>query len=1399
MSSFASRAVRLARPRRLARALTGRGVASSTGPAAISGLLGSWDAASSVVTVARDGTGALAVDGDLVGRVTDLSGNVRHLEASADGTRPTFETNWLNSGLSCFRFASGKNLFNTAAAAVLAGVDQPYTVFYVALKDQDDAERYLGALTSSSQTNCDVNHRYVGSHTVADLPVVRMFHRSNAGGGTNTFNSPAGYGGMMVSVYCFIYTGTRHKVYQNGFLVIDEAATTGTFTFTHFSLGCSWDGTTQTGQGNLISAASLYAGALSDANRQAVEAYYANRIGLPYSAGATLARRFFWLGDSRFERFEGAPAQDGEVVSRRVARLCLPTETIHIVRALSGSTLAGADTSDLTEQWADTDDMVADGDCVLLNCGVNDIRLNATIQGDSTPFTTTDGIVDGTYWPQFVAIADDVLVENCDCIVDAMIPAWSGTWTGGEHHAVDRWNTLLKQWAGRYDRAVYNGEVLDAVTTNGFLNVADSSDSLHLNSSGHPKHAGTLLPHIAHLRVDPRDNANLVRWYSARMGVLFDDTDPIGDAGLELQDRSTIEDHAAQPTVGSRPTWQLGEAASNFQATVLFDGTNDFLSFGTVSLADEWTIILACDHDVSGNGTILAKSGATTCIRYLSGGSIAISNSIGDTVTFTPVSELEAFDVVVLRSDGRCWVNGVEATADSVLTGNLSLDTIGNLVANYFKGSVGDILIYDTALSDTVMREQATYIATKYGNGLLVNELAALGIDDTDLTTKTDVTDFIARFAEIVVNPSTVSASTRRYLTTGSFMPPELGSDGDVGARHLLYWLDRLLKRNKASNGGSFAYTGRLSEMDGWGEAAPDNLTDADPLGLVTTLEALGVRVVIIDHDAVDDLDASSRDGVVRCNRDGASDEPCTTLGLTPKSYSGLGGASDDLLYDVTNVYRYRFFKTLVDWNERNGSRLRYPDAAVESMTLIRATASTHVVNVENQLGCTVASQAQNTSITIRGYPGEWPQIWCGNSTDSDETPTTVAGGSSTPYTFNVGPAVDKYRDDIHWRNIWFHGKRLTAFDDYIFAERIIHDSGFGVRKSIRFCQFTDCQPIRHDEPSGPTEFIDFAFSARGGDSSYTAVQSNSTGFVFDSNYVEPAPDTFPLPLASESGLIGFTITLAGTDQRFTRNRIDGRNIRSPLRLSSATRPYVADNSIEAPYYKIIFCFECTDPIFERNYLYGNGGLAGATEAAGLDLAGSNGTIVRHNVIWVNETIIEGASCILIRPGETSSGNLDLLDDTHIYGNILFGAGVSIGYVSGWSDSDGARNDVQNMILEQNVIHGFPAANDAVVAAPVRIKLDGTLQASLGNAVRENNITRASGTAAIKMRTSHPTATDIAVTDTVDGITDNTADAVTFTNSANGDFRITNNGVWAGWLSSDMPFNAALSKAWTPD
>ncbi|RIK74731.1 MAG: hypothetical protein DCC68_22540, partial [Planctomycetota bacterium] len=151
------------------------------------------------------------------------------------------------------------------------------------------------------------------------------------------------------------------------------------------------------------------------------------------------------------------------------------------------------------------------------------------------------------------------------------------------------------------------------------------------------------------------------------------------------------------------------------------------------------------------------------------------------------------------------------------------------------------------------------------------------------LTTHALATAFISDFVAVMNNPRLALPNAYVGLIEEWFT-------GYLGAADMLYHLDRLLKASKATIG----YTDRLSEAGGdWGEAGPTTLTDADPLGLVATLEALSCNVAIIDPQAVDDGDATSRDGPVIVTYQSGSNNTCTLLdGTTAKTYNDGDGAS---------------------------------------------------------------------------------------------------------------------------------------------------------------------------------------------------------------------------------------------------------------------------------------------------------------------------------------------------------------------------------------------------------------------------------------------------------------------------------------------------------------------------
>jgi hypothetical protein len=694
--------------------------------------------------------------------------------------------------------------------------------------------------------------------------------------------------------------------------------------------------------------------------------------------------------------------------------------------------------------------------------------------------------------------------------------------------------------------------------------------------------------------------------------------------------------------------------------------------------------------------------------------------------------------------------------------------------------------------------------------------------------------DFIDRFAAIVADPHSVSQSMQSYLTNGALHEVR---KGEVGAGDMLYWLDKQLKANKVAIG----YTDRLSEAGaGWGEAAPDLLSEADPFDLVTTLESLSVRVVIVDHDAVADAagdaaDATKRDTVVRCDRDGASDEPCTTLSGTAKSYDDGSGASDDLLNNTTDTYRYRFFKTLVDWNERSGSRLRYPDGDVESMTLIRNTASDHIVNVENQLGCTLASQTQNTRITIRGYPGEWPEIWCGNSADDDTTPTVVPSGGrdATAATFTISPAADKGRDNVHWRNIIFHGKRETAGGKWFFAENILSITGNGSGHSVRFCQFLDFQPIRVDDAlaAANPEYVDEGTVvisgttlARGSESTvaFTAIDATSDDLVIDSNYFQAADEAdFPHgPNAGDridaTGVEGMCIDLGSStpggsaNTRITRNRIEGVKHNSAVRAVVVDGLYIADNDMEVFDKTILTLAGCSNGVIERNRLHDYADNEHADEGGGnaISLTGCDNFIVRHNVIFNHETQLSGGG-ITIQSTDANDGTYPdyyVYSEGHaVYENIFYRTGVKFDH-----NDPGTTTDCS---VYNNLIAGMPETlkGSALTNAPVYVSMNRTGVATLeGNLIYENaiwrfaNATPTQGTIEsgdhLMVRTGAGTSSGYETTESLTGWYDNTQVLPVWDGlPESDDFRVSSSNAYAAWFSNPLPFRAADSQAWTPD
>lgn len=728
-------------------------------------------------------------------------------------------------------------------------------------------------------------------------------------------------------------------------------------------------------------------------------------------------------------------------------------------------------------------------------------------------------------------------------------------------------------------------------------------------------------------------------------------------------------------------------------------------------------------------------------------------------------------------------------------------------------------------------------------NALVQAELAALGIDADDITTVADVTDFIDRFVAIIEDPLSVSATTLRYLATDSFAA---GTSLPLHAGHMLYWADRLVKQNKVGIG----YTDRLSEADEvtetWGAVTPDNLADADPFDLVTTLEGLGCNVAIIDPEAVDDATAGSEDGPVLITD---SSRNCTLLdATTAKSFD----SSADLFKTVSatrDAYRYRLWglKTAVNGNdtvggfgnlhEGGGGVHRFPNSTKPCIILTRHGDDHQVAKERIWRNPSLAEPAY---ILLSGYPGEFPTIRMGSS---------VVG--SAPQTLDNGPQIywgfsTTGRSNTHLRNLDLVGNRDGEYDDgggnvtgKVYAKTMFLVQSSSTNCSVRHCRVRDFLPMTpsHSEAASYADYVDIIYPDRpasnGDDPSFEAFFVKGSDFTFDSNHVQAAD----LGIASFEEY-GSTYPISrGTDvqahnARITRNTYDGFCSGDYCRVTprpgaeNITGYYCADNVIVSNGYKCLLAQSSSSVsthsisgIIERNFVY-NAGTEDRQNAGG-DLAslfpGAGTLIVRDNVFANNidgqvqrDQMTAGAVGIGMADatgdGDIDSGNGTAIGGTQFYNNILWNTVLRFSSdVAGYAN---AQTIVASHEVYKNLIHGPPdplksenrTSPSDLLDAPVMFNIyAGT---TLGNTTfTDNNVTRDAGddneTVLLAHRDGASSVTQYEVADTqMTGVSGLTSSDPQYADPANGDFT-SGNATLAAYVAS-APKTRAAVRAWTP-
>jgi hypothetical protein len=698
----------------------------------------------------------------------------------------------------------------------------------------------------------------------------------------------------------------------------------------------------------------------------------------------------------------------------------------------------------------------------------------------------------------------------------------------------------------------------------------------------------------------------------------------------------------------------------------------------------------------------------------------------------------------------------------------------------------------------------------------------------TTISSPETATAFIDGFVALIGNPRLALPNVYVGLIEEWFT-------GYLNAPDMLYWLDQKLKANKVAIG----YTDRLSEAGaGWGEAAPDNLTDADPLDLRTVCADLGIHFILIDNDAADDADANSVDGCVIPTYRGAgagSAHPCTTIGGLAKANNGTTGGL--FASNAERAYFYQFWHALDSLHEVGGTTsVRFPKpadaetAAVTEVVVLVRWATDHQISREIVLR-KIASDLQCARITIAGYPGEFPLIRMGNSTtaaadgangaqgnlrDTESTETLqdliggVVGASIRPSMITVGDVVDTARTNVHFRNLDLVGNRAqNGGSGQIFASRIFRIQSQATGGSIRHCRFTGTQFIRPDDPLvGFDTLRDAVFLARSaalGVDECGGIDLFAPNYVFDSNRIEPvARVDWPGDEVDATNMAAPWLDINAENVRVTRNKFTGVKANSMIRYgrSSSTAlagAYIADNYVEVYDKNGIDVFSVSNSVIERNYCTqfarDDVGLDGG--GSGIQVGHSETTVVRHNVVVGVEGMLRVGGGINFQAGSTFP-DLDL----DVYGNIAYRSGISISASSG---------EIAGVAIHGNLVAGMKeirkTALSAVNNSPFSALLpstDGTLEGIVtydGNQVwrfEDGTPDQATIEAGphLTLYDSGSTTDAYEVDDVLAGWTNNFAEKPDWAGDPEtGDVRLTSTSLS---FPNNMPFTPSLSRAWEP-
>lgn len=234
----------------------------------------------------------------------------------------------------------------------------------------------------------------------------------------------------------------------------------------------------------------------------------------------------------------------------------------------------------------------------------------------------------------------------------------------------------------------------------------------------------------------PSSVTGLVAWYDfSDAAKLYTDagTTPVsadGDLIYQVNDKSGQANHAVQATSGSRPTYRTGVQASNSVARFVDQQLAVPNAFGALTAA---TVVFV-SKNVNDPGSVadsahhcgapIAKFGSSGQLEnypytdghlYYAFGS-SVRKDAGDPTPSLASWRINA--VVSAASDWRLYLDG-GAVVFSTATNTVAWSTapaLGGVAPNAnWPGDIGEVLLYNSALSNANIDAIGGYLATKWG------------------------------------------------------------------------------------------------------------------------------------------------------------------------------------------------------------------------------------------------------------------------------------------------------------------------------------------------------------------------------------------------------------------------------------------------------------------------------------------------------------------------------------------------------------------------------------------------------------------------------------------------------------------------------------------------------------